>query len=77
MANLADVIARLREERAKTVRELQRLERAIATVQRLARGKGRLRRRRLSAAARKRISEAQKARWARYRKMQKASANQQ
>jgi hypothetical protein len=71
MANLSDVIVRLREERARTLKELRRLERAIAAVQRLARGGAGLRRRKLSPAARRRISEAQKARWARYRKMQK------
>lgn len=81
MANLAEMLKDLRESRAHAARELGRLDKAIAAVSRLVSvdaatpRKGRKRgRRRLSAAARKRIADAQRARWAKVRaKKQKAA----
>lgn len=81
MANLAQVLGQLRDERNSVKKELDRLEKAISAVSKLLNGspapapakKAPGRRRRLSAAARKRISDAQKARWAKAKKQQKAA----
>ncbi|HEV2386224.1 MAG TPA: hypothetical protein VGS20_03115 [Candidatus Acidoferrales bacterium] len=80
MANLGPMLHQLKEERKRTKRELDRLDGAIAAIGKLAgnhsrpaRG-GRPRvRRRLSAAARKRIADAQRARWAKIRKQRAAA----
>lgn len=79
MANLAQVLKQLRDERDRTAKDLDRLNKAIAAMgtlvgapsakAKVAKPKGR---RRLSAAARKRISDAQKARWAKMRKQKEA-----
>ena len=63
MANLRAVLAQLKEERAK-------LDRAIAALSGVATSKVRRSRtgkRTLSAAARKRIADAQRARWAKFK----------
>ncbi len=78
MANLRQMLRQLRGERSRTKKELSRLGDAIAAFQKLVGnnpGPGRPRkpRRTLSAAARKRISEAQKARWAKQRKAKVAA----
>ncbi len=81
MANLAQVLGQLRDERNSVKKELDRLDKAISAVSKLLNGspapapvkKAPGRRRRLSAAARKRISDAQKARWAKAKKQQKAA----
>ncbi len=78
MANLRQMLRQLRGERSRTKRELGRFDDAIAAFQNLVGnnpGPGRPRkpRRTLSAAARKRISEAQKARWAKQRKRKVAA----
>ena len=80
MVNLGSALAQLREERIRTQKELGRLDQAISALQVLTAdhsaatqaSKPRARRK-LSAAARKRISEAQKARWAKMKK-RKATA---
>jgi hypothetical protein len=79
MANLAQMLKQLRDERNRTAKELDRLDQAIAAFGKLVKtpaapvqAKKTRGRRKLSAAARKRISDAQKARWAKMRK-QKAS----
>ena len=81
MANLGQMLKQLRGERSRTQRELSRLDDAIAAIEKLAvnnPGPGRARkpraRRKLSAAARKRIGRAQKARWAKLRKEKAAKA---
>ncbi|HVB35193.1 MAG TPA: hypothetical protein VNJ52_12585 [Patescibacteria group bacterium] len=79
MANLAQMIQELRAERSHMVKEVRRLDRAIVAVGKLlvsssalAGGKKPKVRRRLSAAARKRIADAQRARWAKLKKQKLA-----
>ena len=74
MANLAKMVKGLRQERLRAVREVKGLSKAIAALGKLGRntlGAGAAtfgrKKRRLSVAARRRISLAQKARWARVR----------
>lgn len=79
MANLAQVMQDLKSQRNRVEQELQRLDDAIGAVSKLlnshsapvADKKPKVRRR-LSAAARKRIADAQKARWAKLRKQKAA-----
>jgi 50S ribosomal subunit-associated GTPase HflX len=81
MAKLTVALAQLREERKRAQRQVETLEEAISVIGRLV-GKNGSRgmagkmvaRRRLSAAARKRISLAQKARWAKVRSQLKKAA---
>ena len=79
MANLAQVMQDLKAQRGRVAQELQRLDEAIGAVAKLlnsnassAEGKKPKARRRLSAAARKRIADAQRARWAKLRKQKAA-----
>jgi hypothetical protein len=74
MVNLAEVIKGLRAERSRAQKEVVRLEKAIGalgkldgTARRQAQRNEMGKRRKLSAAARKRISRAQRARWAKIR----------
>ena len=74
MVNLAQVIKGLRAERSRAQKEVVRLEKAIAalgkldgTARRQAQRNETGKRRKLSVAARKRISRAQRARWAKIR----------
>jgi hypothetical protein len=79
MVDLSRTLAQLRQERSRTQKELDRLDGAISALGKLgarsapARSSKPRARRKLSAAARKKISQAQKARWAKVRK-QKAAA---
>jgi hypothetical protein len=70
MASLGKVLSDLRTERDRVVKQLNKLEEAIAAIGSLQGGRagttGRARRR-LSAAARRRIAQAQKARWAKWK----------
>jgi hypothetical protein len=77
MVNLGQVIKGLRAERSRAQREVDRLEKAIGALQKLGGDPGRRaegneprKRRKLSAAARKKISRAQKARWAKLKKQE-------
>jgi hypothetical protein len=79
MANLAQMINELKLRRNHMARELQRLDQVIGAVGKLLRsdstaaaGKKPRVRRRLSAAARKRIADAQRARWAKFKKQKAA-----
>lgn len=81
MANMAQVMQDLKTQRSRVEQELQRLNEAISAVAKLlnshsapapAAAKKPKVRRRLSAAARKRIADAQKARWAKLRKQKAA-----
>jgi len=81
MSNLAKALSRLREERREAQHQVQKLGEAISVLERLIRGSGitmhggsahRVKRV-LSAAGRRRISLAQKARWAKLRQMKKAA----
>ncbi len=79
MANLRQILKQLRGERSRINKELSRLDDAIAAFQKLignnpGPGRPRKRRRTLSAAARRRISKAQKARWAKLRQGKAAKA---
>ena len=80
MASLGRTLTQLRKEHFKAQSEVERLEEAIAAIQKLVgrrrgasyAGRGRRPRRRLSAAARRRISLAHKARWAKVRSQKAA-----
>lgn len=81
MAKLTLALAQLRDERRRVQRQVETLDEAISVIGKLvgkngSRGMaGKMRaRRRLSAAARKRISLAQKARWAKVRLQLKKAA---
>jgi hypothetical protein len=81
MTNIASAIARLREERREAQNQVQKLGEAITVLERLTRGGGATAnagssaraKRILSAAGRRRISLAQKARWAKIRQTKKAA----
>lgn len=80
MTNIAKALSRLREERREAQNQVEKLEEAIAVLEKLTRGQGssyggiqhRVKRV-LSAAGRRRISLAQKARWAKVRQAKKAA----
>ncbi len=75
MLNLATAVQQLKQERARTQKEVEKLDAAIRVLSGLTgtkRGLGRGRagigkRRTMSAAARKRIAAAQRARWAKWK----------
>ncbi len=81
MTNIAKAIDRLREERRDAQNQVQKLGEAIAVLEKLTRGTSATvhaaaphrSKRILSAAGRRRISLAQKARWAKIRQMRKAA----
>lgn len=64
--NLTNVVKQLQQERARAAKEVERFDAALAALNGSAnqRGAGS---RRLSAAARARIAQAQRARWAKFR----------
>jgi len=80
MTNIAKALARLREEHREAQNHVQKLREAISVLEKLTRGGGvtaaaggyRVKRV-LSAAGRRRISLAQKARWAKLRQAKKAA----
>ena len=80
MANLQAVLNQLRSARGRAQAEVQKLNQAIAAIEKVGGRRGtrsagpHRRRRRLSAAARKRMSRAQRVRWAKVRQQQKKSA---
>lgn len=75
MLTLTTVVRQLKQERARTLKEVEKLDAAIRVLSGLTgtgRGLGRGRagigkRRTMSAAARKRIAAAQRARWAKWK----------
>lgn len=81
MTNIAKAIDRLREERREAQHQVQKLGEAITVLEKLTRGSGmsmhtgsaNRAKRVLSAAGRRRISLAQKARWAKLRQTKKAA----
>jgi hypothetical protein len=84
MTNLANALSELRAERGKAQAQVEKLDQAISVIESLngslgSRGGAGSRRagsqRLVSAAARRRMSLAQKARWARVRKPQSGSAS--
>jgi hypothetical protein len=81
MANLSQLVIDLEAQRKQVKSDLDRLDVAIATLRKLNGrasvsniGTARRGRRRLSAAARKRIADAQRARWAKWKQQQKRAA---
>lgn len=80
MTNIAKALVRLREERRDAQNQVQKLGEAIAVLEKLTRGSNTTisgsphrAKRVLSAAGRRRISLAQKARWAKLRQSKKAA----
>ena len=80
MSNIDKALVRLREERREAQNQVQRLGEAIAALEKLTRragtttgGNSHRVKRVLSAAGRRRISLAQKARWAKVRQAKKAA----
>jgi hypothetical protein len=81
MTNIAKAIDRLREERRDAQNQVQKLGEAISVLEKLTRTAGgtvqagalHRTKRVLSAAGRRRISLAQKARWAKIRQVKKAA----
>jgi len=79
MTNIGKALARLREERREAQNHVQKLGEAISVLEKLTRGGGAAAagahrvKRVLSAAGRRRISLAQKARWAKLRQAKKAA----
>ena len=68
MANLAGVVHQLRKELDRAARTVQQLDAALAALSGVSSGKKTGTRSRLSLAARGRIAEAQRARWAKVRR---------
>ena len=66
MGNLSVVVQQLRRERERTQKEVQRIDAALAALGSLS-SNGSSRQHTMSAAARRRISLAQKARWAKHK----------
>jgi hypothetical protein len=78
MKNITQALVRLREERRQALKQVARLSEAVSVLERLTRVQGSSRlplraKRVLSAAGRRRISLAQKARWAKVRQLKKAA----
>ncbi len=73
MANLSAVVQQLKQERANAQRVVGRLDAALKALRHLGTGNSVLRpRRKLSAAARRKIAAAQRARWAKVKKQKAA-----
>jgi hypothetical protein len=76
MANLTGTLNQLREQRRMAQRQVDKLDEAISAIEGLV-GKGSNtgapRKRVLSAAGRRRIAMAQKARWAKFKQQRKAA----
>jgi hypothetical protein len=77
MASLSKALSDLRRERNRIANQLKKLEEAITAIGSLRGGRGRnptRTRRKLSPAARQRIAQAQKARWAKWKAKHKNAA---
>jgi hypothetical protein len=77
MANFAETIRELAQERSRMAGQVRKLDKAIVVLRKLAKGYGASvgrkparKPRTMSAAARKLISQAQKARWAKWKEKQ-------
>ena len=72
MTNLSSVVSQLRDERTQVQGQLERLDQAISLLGNLSNGSRSTRggTRNMSPSARKRIADAQKARWAKWRQHQ-------
>ena len=73
MADFAKALTELREERGRAAMQVRRIDEAIALIGKLASRNGlglgvrKTRRKRISAAARRKIAAAQRARWAKWK----------
>jgi hypothetical protein len=77
MANLTGTLSQLREQRRLSQRQVEKLDEAIAAIEGLvgrSANSGAPRKRVLSAAGRRRIALAQKARWAKFKAQQRKAA---
>lgn len=74
MANLTAVIRQLKAQRDRAVKEVSRLDAALAALNGAGYRKRTGMRRALSAAARKRIAKAQRERWLKWRKARAAKS---
>ena len=74
--DLSATLDTLRGERSRALREVAKLEKAIAAIRGLAEmnPNGRPKKRAVSAAARRKMSKAQKLRWAKFEKAKAAKA---
>ena len=68
MGSLTDVVQQLRKERERAEREVHRIDAALAALGSLSVNGSKRGRHTMSAAARKKISLAQKARWAKQKR---------
>jgi hypothetical protein len=75
MANIADAVKDLQQERSRMAGQVKKLDKVISVLRKLTRNSGPVavarrngrKRRSMSAAARRRISLAQRARWAKWK----------
>jgi len=81
MANIAETLRDLVEERSRMAAQVRKLDKAIGVLRQLAKGSGGSvgrkpgrKRRTLSAAARRKIAAAQRARWAKWKAARKKAA---
>jgi hypothetical protein len=77
MANLTGTLTQLRDQRRLAQRQVEKLDEAISAIEGLVGkggGSGAPRKRVLSAAGRRRIALAQKARWAKFKAQQRKAA---
>jgi len=78
MANLSGTLSQLRDQRRRVQHQVEKLDEAIAAIEGLVGKSGgnsaAPRKRVLSAAGRRRIAMAQKARWAKFKQQQKKVA---
>ncbi len=80
MANLADALSELRKERSRMAGQVRKLDKAISVLRKLDGGgssgarKSVGKRRPMSAAARRKIATAQRARWAKWKAAQRKAA---
>ena len=65
--NLTRILNKMRVERSQLQKEVDRLDETLTVLESLSSGGRRHKPRRISAAARRRIAAAQKARWAKWR----------
>ncbi len=68
MATLQRIFEELKKEKKRAQKEVDRLEEAISAFGKIVGKRAGKARRTMSAAARKRISQAQKARWAKFKR---------
>jgi hypothetical protein len=68
MANLKNVVQLLEQERRRLMTQVQKIEAAVYALDSMSMGRSGRKRRTMSAAARRKIGAAQRARWAKVKK---------